>query len=91
MYITDCCFGLKPNSPSSLQLSSCSNQLATQLLAFAEGKPYSLHLSSSQVVELHGSSAVQLIAFDVFAMLSDWVFAESSSAMEPMDLPTVAQ
>ena len=41
--------------------------------------------------ELHGSSAVQPIASDVFAELSDWVFAESSSAVEPMDLPTVAQ
>ena len=78
-------------APSSLQLSLCSNQLVPQLLAFAKGKPYSLHWSSSQVVELHGSSTVQPIASDVFAVLSDWVFAESSSAMEPMDLPTVAQ
>ena len=62
-----------------------------QHLAFVGEKPRSLHWSSLQVAELHDSSAVQLIAFDVFAVLSDWVFAESSSAMEPMDLPTVAQ
>ena len=60
-----------------------------QLLAFAERKPCSLHWSSSQVVELHGSSVVQPIAPDVFAVLSDWVFAKSSSTLEPMDMPTV--
>ena len=75
----------------SLQLSLCSNQLAAQLLAFAEGKPCSLHWSSLQVVELHDSSAVEPIASVVLAELSDWVSAESSSAVEPMDLPTVSQ
>ena len=52
-----------------------------QLLAFAEEKPCSLHWSSSQVAELHGSSAVQPIASVGLDELSDWVFAESSSAV----------
>ena len=51
---------------------------------------YARYIGHHQVAELHGSSVVQPIAFDVFAVLSDWVFAESSSAVEPMDLPTVA-
>ena len=62
-----------------------------QHLASIGEKPRSLHWSSLQVAELHGSSAVQPIASDVFAELSDSVFAESSSAVEPMDLPIVAQ
>ena len=34
-----------------------------------------------EVAELHGSSAVQPIASVGLAELSDWVFAESSSAV----------
>ena len=81
MYIQIVVLASNQTAPSSLQLSLCSNQLAVQLLAFAEEKLCSLHWSSSQVVELHGSSAVQPIASDEFAVLSDWVFAESSSAV----------
>ena len=81
----DCCFGLNPNYSSSLQLSLCSNQLADQLLASIEEKPWSPYLSSLQVAELYDSSAVQLIASDVSIELPDWVSAESSSAVEPVD------
>jgi hypothetical protein len=38
-----------------------------------------------KVAELYDLSAVQLIASDVSIELPDWVSAESSSAVEPMD------
>ena len=85
MYITDCCFGLSQTAPSSLQLSLRSNQLAVQLLASAEEKPCSLCWSSPQAVVVYASSAVQPIASDVLAGISDWVSAESSLAVETMD------
>ena len=75
--MTDCCFGLNQTAPSSLQLFLCSNQLAVQVLAFAKGKPCSLHWSSLQVAELHDSSAVEPIASVVLDGTSDWVSAES--------------
>ena len=54
-------------------------------------KPCSPYSSSLQVAELYDSSAVQPIASDVPAELPDWVSAESSSAVELMDQPTVDQ
>ena len=41
--------------------------------------------SSLQAMVTYGSSAVQPIASDVSAELSNWVTAESSSAVELMD------
>ena len=60
-------------APSSLQLSLCSNQLADQLLASIEEKPWSPYLSSLQVAELYDSIAVQPIASDVPVEPPDWV------------------
>ena len=71
MYITTVVLASNQTAPSSLQLSLCSNQLAAQLLEFVEGKLCSLRWSSSQVAELHDSSAVQPIASVEFAELSD--------------------
>ena len=76
---------LSQTAPSSLQLSLRSNQLADQLLASAKEKPCSLYSSSLQAAEIYDSSAVQPIASDVPVELPDWVSAESSSAVEPMD------
>ena len=56
-----------------------------QHLASVREKLCSLHWSSLQVVELHDSSAVEPIASVVLAELSDWVSAESSSAVELID------
>ena len=56
-----------------------------QHLASVGEKPRSLHWSSLQVAELHDLSAVETIASVVLAELSDWVSAESSSAVELID------
>ena len=85
MYITDCCFGLKPNCSLITSAIFVSNQLMFQHLAFVGEKPRSLHWSSLQVAELHDSLAVEPIASVVLAELSDWVSAKSSSAVELMD------
>ena len=48
-------------------------------------KPCSPYSSSLQVAELYDSSVVQPIASGAHVELPDWVSAESSLVVEPMD------
>ena len=76
---------LSQTALSSLQLFLYSNQLADRLLASAEEKPYSLCWPSLQAIVAYVASADLPIASVVLAGAPDWVFAESSSAVELMD------
>ena len=85
MYITDCCFGLKPNyslitSAIFMLQSTC---VSTFGICWGEITLTALVIIASS--ELHDSSVVEPIASVVLAELFDWVSAESSLAMELID------
>jgi len=84
LYITDCYFGHKPNCSLITSAIFVLQSTCGSTIGICWGEPYSLHWSSSQVAKLHDSSVVEPIASDVLAGTSDWVSAESSSAMELM-------